>query len=266
MKKIKTGIKLIKILGLGGFLVLLVKYIFKPHNYKPMKNFKEIESCFINKKGLEIGGPSGFFKKNGFMPIYEKFSQLDGINFSSSTVWTGAIDEKAGYEIDGISVGKQYILDAVDLSLIEKGYYDFVLSCNNIEHIANPMKALEQWLSVLKQGGVIVIVAPRKEANFDHKREIVKYEHLMNDFQNATKEDDLTHLNEILALHDLKLDRPAGTAEQFRERSLKNNNNRCLHHHVFDLSVLKKIFEYFNLSIILSIKLERDYVIVGKKS
>ena len=187
------------------------------------------------------------------------------MNFSSSTVWTGSIDDKKGFIIDGKQMGNQYILDAVDLTPMGKKQYDFVLSCNNIEHIANPMKAVEQWLSVLKPEGILVVVAPRKESNFDHNREIVKFDHLLSDFKNKTCEDDLTHLDEILKLHDLAMDAPAGTIDQFKERSLKNVENRCLHQHVFDLDVLKKICEYFNLTIIKSIQLHGDYVIIGKK-
>ena len=56
-----------------------------------MKGFKEIGLFFYNKTGLEIGGPSSFFKE--YMPIYDKVKNLDGVNFATSTVWTGAIDE-----------------------------------------------------------------------------------------------------------------------------------------------------------------------------
>ena len=57
---------------------------------------------------------------------------------------------------------------------------------------------------------------------------------MFEDFKNGTGEDDLTHLPEILELHDLACDVGAGTFEQFRARSLENFSNRCLHHHVFD--------------------------------
>ena len=258
LPKIRKFILLIKAYGLRGFIIKLKKKFIKP-----MKDFKEIEHFFRNKTGLEIGGPSWFFKR--YMPIYDKIANLDGVNFSSSTIWTGAIDEKKGFVIDDKSVGKQYILDAVDLTSIKNNTYDFVLSCNNIEHIANPMKAIEQWLSVLKKGGILVIIAPRKESNFDHNRDIVKFNHLIADYQNKTSEDDLTHLEEILTLHDLKMDPPSGTIEQFKERSLKNFENRCLHQHVFDLNVLREIYEHFNLSIIRSFQLDSDYVIIGQK-
>jgi SAM-dependent methyltransferase len=204
LNKIKKFILFTKVYGLRGIIIKLKKRFFKP-----IKNFNEIEHYFSNKSGIEIGGPSRFFKL--CLPIYDKISNLDGVNFSTSTIWTGPIDEKNGYMIDGIRVGKQYILDAVDLTSIKNETYDFVLSCNSIEHIANPIKAIEQWLSVLKKGGVLVIIAPRKESNFDHNRDIVKFDHLIADYQNKIKEDDLTHLEQILTLHDLKMDPPAGT-------------------------------------------------------
>jgi hypothetical protein len=56
---------------------------------------------------------------------------------------------------------------------------------------------------------------------------------MLEDYECDTQEDDLTHLPEILQLHDLSMDPPAGTAEEFRQRSLNNFENRCLHHHVF---------------------------------
>jgi len=257
--------KLPKYINTFGFIDGVKLYIAEKH-HKPIKDFKEIENYFRKKNGLEIGGPSNIFKKKALMPIYDKIANLDGVNFAASTIWTGAIDKEKGYIIDGKRVGRQYILDAVDLTPIKKNSYDFVLSCNNIEHIANPMKAIEQWLSVLNQGGILVIVAPRKESNFDHNRQIVKIDHLISDYQNKIKEDDLTHLSEILMLNDLKMDPgPPMTMEQFKERSLRNFENRCFHHHVFDLNVLEKIYEHFNLSIIKSIQLYSDYIIIGQR-
>jgi len=231
-----------------------------------MNNFKDVEKYFKNKVGLEIGGPSKFFSKNGCMPIYPIVARLDGVNFAPKTTWTGDIDPSKGYLVEGKSLGKQFILDATDLSKLEKETYDFVLSCNVIEHIANPLKAIEQWLSVLKPGGVLVIVAPRKELNFDHNRDIVKFNHLLADYYNNVQEDDLGHLEEVLKLHDLTLDPEAGTFEEFKERCLKNFENRCLHHHVFDLNVLSEIYIHFKLSIISKFEIPTDYVIIGMKT
>ena len=209
-------------------------------------------------KGLEIGGPSSFFRKE--LPVYAEIDACDNINFARHTIWGDVTDD---YVIDGKHFGTQYIFEATDLHLNEK--YDFVLSSNVIEHIANPLKAVREWISVLKPGGQIVIVAPRKESNFDHRREITDFSHLIRDFENNVGEDDLTHLDEILELHDLPLDPPAGNLEQFKARSLRNIENRCLHHHVFDLDLLQKIFDYFGITTLRDITTEREYCLIGRK-
>jgi len=230
-----------------------------------IKEFYKIRDYFKNKTGLEIGGPSRAFKNRGYMPIYKIMGTLDGVNFSNSTVWTGDVEENKGFVIDGKNTGKMYIADATDLVQIKNNAYDFVLSSNNIEHIANPMKAMEQWVLKLKQKGVLVIVAPKKEANFDHKRDTVKFAHLLEDYNNDIDEYDLTHLDEILKLHDLSMDPAAGTFEQFKERSLKNYENRCLHHHVFDLNILEQMCDCFKLTPILMKEEKDEYIIIAKK-
>jgi SAM-dependent methyltransferase len=230
-----------------------------------IKDFSYIERFFQNKTGLEIGGPSKAFMNHGYMPIYNIMGTLDGVNFSSTTIWNEKIEEHKGYIINGKNVGKMYIADATDLYQVNNNSYDFVLSSNNIEHIANPIKALEQWTFKLKQNGVLVIVAPIKEVNFDHKREIVKLVHLLDDYNNDIDEHDLTHIEEILQLHDLSMDPSAGTFEQFKKRSLKNYENRCLHHHVFNIEVLEQMCEFVKLTPILVKERVHDYIIVAKK-
>ena len=82
--------------------------------------------------------------------------------------------------------------------------------------------------------GVLVLIVPHRDGTFDHRRPVTPMDHLIEDFDRNVGEDDLTHLDEILELHDLAMDREAGDFDAFRERSLKNVENRGLHHHVFD--------------------------------
>ncbi len=236
-----------------------------PAKDKPDDFNSLVENYFQNRHGLEIGGPSSIFEAKGFLPLYDQVKVLDGINYASKTVWTGEIDVENGFIVEGCRAGEQYISDAVDLSAIKDRQYDFIISSNVIEHIANPLRAVEEWLSVLKPGGALLIVAPRKESNFDHRRDIVKFSHLLEDYHNKTGEDDLTHLDEIMKLHDLDQDKPAGSREQFYERSLNNYENRCLHQHVYDMNVLEEIYNYFNLTAIYRISYEYGYVLVGRK-
>jgi hypothetical protein len=74
--------------------------------------------------------------------------------------------------------------------------------------------------------------------------------HLIEDFERRTAEDYLTHLDEILRLHDFARDPEAGTPAQFAERSHKNIENRCLHQHVFDTRLAVKMVNHMGLQIL----------------
>jgi hypothetical protein len=72
---------------------------------------------------------------------------------------------------------------------------------------------------------------------------------MKEDYERETDERDLTHLAEILELHDLALDPGGKTKDNFHQRSLCNFENRCLHHHVFDERNSRELFEVVGLTI-----------------
>jgi hypothetical protein len=86
----------------------------------------------------------------------------------------------------------------------------------------------------------MLIAVPNRLHTFDHRRPVTTFAHLEADLVANTDDSDMTHLEEILALHDLEMDRPAGSPEEFRERCLRNRDTRCMHHHVFDLALLDR--------------------------
>jgi hypothetical protein len=211
---------------------------------------KQCRKLLDGKYGLEIGGPSRIFRKKGLLPIYPVIGRLDNCNFSSRTVWEGELVEGFNYYFfKGRSPGFQYIRDAVRLENIESGTYDFILSCHNLEHIANPFAALYEWMRVLKDHAYLIVILPHKDATFDHRRPVTPLSHLIDDFKNAIGEDDLTHLPEIFKLHDLQMDPPAGTFDEFKKRSEDNLNNRCLHHHVFDTNLVVEVLNHIGVQI-----------------
>lgn len=216
------------------------------------------------KKGIEIGGPSELFKRS--LPLYKKIESLDGVNFSNDTIWEGKIKEGLTFNFYKNKIGRQFISDGTNLSRISDDSYDFVLSTNCLEHIANPLKALNEWKRILKDDGVLILVLPNKKNNFDHMRTTTSLEHIIKDYSEDTSEHDLTHLEEILSLHDLSMDPPAGDIENFKKRSLDNYNNRALHHHVYDLNIMTQMVEYLGFKCILKNETYWDYVILASKA
>lgn len=247
MSKIKTFFKIYKSKGLVGIKNIVINKFF-PTKIKQIKKNDLYLKYFIEKKGIEIGGPSSFFSNE--LPIYQVMDRLDGCNFSTQTVWEGSIVQGNTFNYFNFKKGRQYICEANNLESIPDENYDFLLASHCLEHCANTLKTVKEWLRVVKKGGVILLVLPDKRFTFDRNRPITTFEHLVDDLRNEIDEADLTHLTEILKLHDLERDLPAGTEEEFKDRSLDNHNNRCLHHHIFDFELLQNIYDYFNIKIV----------------
>lgn len=196
-----------------------------------------LKNIVEGKKGLEIGGPS---ETTGNI-IYENAALVDNVIFSSNTVWSTHSDEYNYYKN---KIGKVIINDATDIDAIDDNLYDFIFASHTLEHIANPIKAIKEWIRITKDNGYIILILPEKSKCFDHNRNITSFKKLINQYENGVNEDDLSTLGEILKLHDLSLDPAAGTFEQFTRRSLDNFNNRCLHHYIYSQDLLKEICEY----------------------
>jgi SAM-dependent methyltransferase len=197
-----------------------------------------------NQTGLEIGGPSAVFTSRQILPVYSQAARLDNVNFAAQTTWETSLRDGGEFCFDAAKpAGRQYLREAGNLSGIADASYDFVLSSHCLEHTANPLGALREWRRVVRPGGHLVLLLPNSRGTFDHRRPVTTIEHLKADAAARTGEDDLTHLDEILSLHDLDRDPKAGSAAEFRARSLRNGENRCLHHHVFDPALMRTVLE-----------------------
>ncbi|MHB9101605.1 MAG: methyltransferase domain-containing protein [Sulfuricella sp.] len=214
------------------------------------KSFQTYESLFVGKTGIEIGGPSQVFTRGGMFPVYPIAGHLDNCNFGNVTVWEGDIKQGQTFQFDRRKpAGRQYIIEATAMGCLNSGAYDFVLSSHVLEHVANPILALFEWKRLLADNGILVLLLPDRNRTFDHRRPVTTMEHLIADYKAGRAEDDLTHLPEILALHDLERDPEAGDIEAFKRRSMRNFENRCLHHHVFDAYLAASLVEYAGLKV-----------------
>jgi SAM-dependent methyltransferase len=213
-------------------------------------NYRRIEWALRGKQGLEIGGPSSIFspavqaKHRPIPPIYAIAASVDNCNFATDTAWSRGEGGRTFQYLPGREPGRQYIHDATDLASIADGTYDFLLASHILEHVANPLLALEEFHRVLKPNGYALVLVPNQVHTFDHRRPVTTFAHLQADLTAQTDESDLTHLEEILALHDLERDKPAGSIEEFRGRCLRNAEMRCMHHHVFSLDLLEEALRH----------------------
>lgn len=204
-----------------------------------------------DRKGLEIGGPSRIFTAGKILPVYPLAACVDNVNFAPGTAWETGLQNGGPFGFcPSRPAGRQWICEATNLRGMADASFEFVLSSHCLEHVANPLAALREWRRVTRDGGYLVLVLPDPKHTFDHRRPVTTLDHLREDFTRGTGEDDQTHVPEILALHDLRRDPLAGAFEAFRTRTLNNAENRCLHHHVFDLPLMGEMLRETSWTVI----------------
>lgn len=184
------------------------------------------------KRALEIGGPSALFRASGLLPVYPTLASIDGVQWAENTAWH-SLDADLGYRPEGDPRGELHVIDGVDLDPLADASYDVVLSSHVLEHIANPLRALRAWRRVTRPGGHLLIVVPHMAGTFDHRRPATTISHMIEDFERDVGEDDLTHLDETLRLHDRARDIPSDDDAAWAEGRRRNLQTRLIHHHTF---------------------------------
>lgn len=241
---------------------LTAKFRFDPSRVSSSRP-KNLLDFVRDKKILEIGGPSPLTW--GLMNVYDVLKSVDIVNFASKTIWDSKIDEKVPVVMKNRTLGKYIIIDGADLRRIQSESYDVVLASHVLEHLANPLKALFEWLRVLRPAGFLILILPFKKETFDHRRDDTKFIHLIDDYRDQVNDADLTHLEEILRLHDLSRDPWAGSPDAFSQRSKKNYENRALHQHVFSQELLYQVFTCLNIEIKSQNTWDIHQLIIGQK-
>jgi SAM-dependent methyltransferase len=244
--------------GIRGVLGAVARRAAMPR----ARSFAHCAAVVQGRAGLEVGGPSPIFARGGLLPLYPVAERVDNVNFAACTLWEGQISDGESFRYDRSKApGRQFIGEGSDLSAIGDGTYDFLLSSHMLEHAADPLRALREWQRVLRVGGGLVLVLPHRDGTFDHRRAVTTLAHLQEDLARGTEEDDTTHVEEILARHDITRDPGAGDPATFRDRALRNAELRSLHHHVFDARLAMAAVEAVGL-VVTAVETFRPYHIL----
>ena len=217
--------------------------------------------CLTGKIGLEIGGPSSIFDYS--LPIYRCIESLDNCVFAKSTSWEGERCQGLTFRYDRAKrIGHNFITEGSELACLKESSYDFVLSSHNLEHMANPLKALYNWKRVLSSEGFMLLVLPDKNRTFDYRRPVTSLDHLCDDYTRGTGEDDTSHIEEFVTLWDYKKYPIAKGADEHRQRYKDNYITRLVHHHVFNLENAVELVEYCGFRVLSSERLWPNNLII----
>jgi SAM-dependent methyltransferase len=82
-------------------------------------------------------------------------------------------------------VDPEVIDDAETLATVPDASVDFVIANHVLEHLENPLGALNAWMRVVRAGGTVLLAVPDKRRTFDARRPSTPLEHLLADAQDG---------------------------------------------------------------------------------
>jgi SAM-dependent methyltransferase len=90
--------------------------------------------------------------------------------------------------------------DGAHLSSFADASLDFMVANHMLEHVEDPIAALQQQLRVLRRGGVLYLTLPDARASFDAPRNRTTVEHLLRDHREGPQVSRREHYEECARL------------------------------------------------------------------
>ncbi len=131
------------------------------------------------------------------------------------------------------------VAEAHRLSPLDDASQDFVIANHLLEHLTDPIGALEEWYRVLKPSGVLFLALPDKRLTFDRDRPRTTLAHLIADHRDGGEASRADHYLEYVRLVDhVAADAAVGQAEQLMARRY------AIHFHVWVPEDLRQLLGY----------------------
>lgn len=213
----------------------------KINNFPPAKTedgldlyFKQNwRSYFASKlvgRGLEIG------------PLHRPMNKHQGMKVEYIDRYSVADLREHYPELKNLPLVEADIIgDAQNLSVIKDDEYDFLISAHVIEHMKDPLGALENWVRVVKPGGLIYLIAPDKRAIFDHKRNRTALSHMILDYVSPSDDRDFEHyFDYAMFVHYMNKE------EALKEAKRLIETDYSIHYHVFIPADMRALIEWFS--------------------
>lgn len=217
---------------------------------------KTLASIYLRGHGIEIGALQFPVK----LPRSVKVRYVDRLTVSEL--------RKHYPELDSYKLVKVDILDDGEtLATIGDASQDFVIANHFLEHCENPIKAIMNFLRVLREGGILFLAIPDKRYTFDNKRETTSFDHLLRDYKEGPEGSRNKHLQDwVVNVEGVKDE--ASVKKRVEEL---DEMNYSIHFHIW---TPKEMFDLFNkldelfclpIEILLFVKHEGDVVFIIKK-
>lgn len=218
-----------------------------------MSNLREEGLAMLHGTGLEIGAMHNpvlvppnciveYFDVVTKLEAMKLFPELSGDSFVIEPTYVGDVDKNG-------------------LSVIADTHFDFTILSHVIEHVANPIRLVEDIFRIVKPNGYVVIACPDKLYTFDKNRELTSFDHLLDEYRSGVSEvTDDHYLDFLQGVHPEVMALPP---EQLMIH-LNAVRDRREHAHVWDSFTFR---EFLDRSLeLLGIRALCSYEVVGHET
>lgn len=140
------------------------------------------------KKGIEIGGS----QHNSFY--------LDTLNVDFTDEFTVFKQEEVNMCGDYMRV--DVVANGNELPF-KDNEWDFVINSHVLEHFFDPIKAIKEWMRVIKPGGYVYMIVPHKERTFDRERERTTIQELIARHNGVIEDPKTYHHHNVWVTQDV---------------------------------------------------------------
>jgi len=152
---------------------------------------RDIAFQYLKGEGIEVGA------------LHAPLQVPDGVKVHYVDRMSVSDLRKQYPELGAVGLVEADIVDNGEtLSSIADNSWDFVIANHMIEHCQNPIGALENFLRVLKPGGLVYMGVPDKRYTFDIGRPLTTVDHLIRDYKEGPEWSKLGHYDEYVRLVD----------------------------------------------------------------
>jgi predicted SAM-dependent methyltransferase len=128
--------------------------------------------------------------------------------------------------------------DGETLATISPASCNFVIASHFLEHAQNTILTVENFLRVLKPGGVALLAIPDKRFTFDRDRPTTPFDHLLREDREGPACSRQSHFEEWVRLVD-KVTEPAAFHAKLKQRL---DSDYSIHYHVWTNSGMVEMF------------------------
>jgi SAM-dependent methyltransferase len=126
---------------------------------------------------------------------------------------------------------------------IDDNAFDFLVSSHVLEHTCNPPRQIEEWLRVVRPGGIVYMIVPDKRFCFDRRREVTSLDHFVDEFESDAALITVDHYRDYIVNTNGEDGLIRDTADAYIESCWRQQGS--IHAHTFTADSFRQFLDFF---------------------